>query len=294
VPNRQSALAASPEERTQVYEAAHERLGFGFALAYYDILLDQAANDTAADFIRAKIAEKVRDPETREKLQPRDSPFGAKRPSVDSGYFETFNRDNVDLVDIRTHPIKGFTSTGLATEGGRYDLDVVFATGFDALTGPLLRPDIVGRGGLSLREKWSAGPVTYLGLGAAGFPNMFVIAGPGSPSLLSNVILSTEQHVDWIAGLLDHLRERDLELVEVRPEAEKRWVEHVNARAEETLYPKARSYYMGDYYMGDYYMGDEVPGKPRVFMPYSGGVRGYRRILDKVVAEGYDGFALSR
>jgi cyclohexanone monooxygenase len=283
IPSKTSALDATPSQRQRVYQAAWDRLGFGFALAYYDILLDKGANDTAAEFIRDKIASKVHDPQTREALMPHDFPFGAKRPSVDSGYFETFNRDNVELVDIRAHPITGFTPTGLATEAGQHELDiVVFATGFDALTGPLLRPEIVGRGGQTLREKWVAGPVTYLGLGVGGFPNMFIIAGPGSPSLLSNVILSTEQHVDWIAALLDQLRRTGKTEVEVSPEAEKRWVEHVNARAEETLYPKARSYYMGD----------EVAGKPRVFMPYSGGVRGYRRILEKVVANDYDGFIM--
>ncbi|MGH3144790.1 MAG: flavin-containing monooxygenase, partial [Rubrobacter sp.] len=242
------------------------------------------ANDTAADFIREKIAQQVEDPQTRESLTPDDYPFGAKRPPVDSGYFETFNRDNVELVDIRANPIEEITPTGITTGAGMYELDViVFATGFDAMTGPLLKPRIVGRGGHTLREKWSAGPVTYLGLGTAGFPNMFVIAGPGSPSLLSNVLVSIEQHVDWLADLLAHMQSNDSTTVEATPEAEQEWVEHVNARAEETVYPKARSYYMGD----------EVPGKPRAFMPYSGGVRGYRRICERVAANGYEGFTFS-
>jgi cyclohexanone monooxygenase len=283
VPNKQSALEVDPVERHAHYEASWKRLGFGFALAYHDILLDEEANDTAAEFIREKIAQAVHDPETREALTPRDFPFGAKRPSVDSGYFETFNRDDVELVDIRSHPIERVTPTGVRTSAGHHDIDVlIFATGFDALTGPLLRPEIVGRDGVSLREKWAAGPMTYLGLGSAGFPNLFVIAGPGSPSLLTNVLLSSELHVDWIAALLSHLREHGLEEVEVAPEAEREWVEHVNARALETLYPRASSYYMGD----------NVPGKPHVFMPYSGGYRGYRRILEKVVADGYDGFTM--
>ncbi|HEX4246266.1 MAG TPA: NAD(P)/FAD-dependent oxidoreductase [Pseudonocardia sp.] len=283
VPNKQSALEVDPEQRRAHYQQAWTRLGFGFALAYHDILLDKAANDTAAEFIREKIAQAVRDPGTREKLTPRGFPFAAKRPSVDSGYFETFNRDNVELVDIREHPIQGLTETGLQTSDGHHDLDIlVFATGFDALTGALLRPEIVGRDGVTLRRRWSAGPATYLGLGVAGFPNMFIICGPGSPSLLSNVLLSTEQHVDWIARLIEHMAAHGFTEVEADAAAEQRWVEHVNERAEETLYPRARSYYNGD----------EVPGKPRVFMPYSGGVRGYRRILEKVVASGYDGFAL--
>ncbi len=281
--NKQSALDVPDDERRAHYENSWTRLGFGFALAYYDLLRDQRANDTAAAFIRSKIAEAVRDPETRDRLTPRDFPFAAKRPSVDSGYFETFNRDDVTLVDLRSDPIVEATETGVRTEKGHHELDVlVFATGFDALTGSLLRPHIVGRAGTTLREKWSAGPATYLGLMVSGFPNLFVIAGPGSPSLLSNVLLSTEQHVDYIADLLAHLRAHGLAEVEATPEAERRWVEHVNERAQETLYPLATSYYNGD----------EVPGKPRVFMPYVGGVRGYRRILEQVAADKYDGFAL--
>ena len=283
--SRTSALEVSDEERRARYEEFWTSAGFGFALVYYDILRDQAANDTAADFIREKIAAKIDDPALREKLLPHDFPFAAKRPSVDSGYFETFNRDDVTLADIREDPLEAMTPTGIRTVGGvEHELDVVvFATGFDALTGSLLRPEITGRDGVTLREKWSAGPVTQLGLAVYGFPNLFVIAGPGSPSLLSNVLLSTEQHVDWIAALLEHLHAAGLEVAEATEEAEQAWVAHVNERAQETLYPKASSYYMGD----------EVAGKPHVFMPYSGGVRGYRRILEKVVAEGYSGFELT-
>jgi cyclohexanone monooxygenase len=283
VPNKTPALSVSSAERQDTYEAAWGRVGFGFTLTYPDLLLDAEANETAASFIRAKIAEKVDDPATRETLTPRGYPFGTKRPVVDAGYFETFNRDNVCLVDIAADPIEKISPTGVATGTAEYPLDVlVFATGFDAMTGALLRPTIVGRGGETLAEKWSAGPVTYLGLAAAGFPNLFVIAGPGSPSLLSNVIVSIEQHVDWLAGLLEAAEARGASEVEVTSEAEKEWVDHVSARAEDTLYPQARSYYMGD----------EVPGKPRVFMPYVGGVRGYRRICENVAAGGYSGFVL--
>lgn len=282
-PNKQSALEVTDEERRAHYEHAWTRLGFGFALAYYDILRDERANETAADFIREKIAAAVDDPEIRDRLMPRDFPFAAKRPSVDSGYFETFNRDNVTLVDIRSDPIKEIDETGIRTGAIHHNLDViVFATGFDAMTGSLLRPEISGRHGLTLREKWVAGPVTYLGLMVASFPNMFIIAGPGSPSLLGNVLLSAEQHVDWIAALLAHVRAGGIGQVEATPEAERRWVEHVNEKAAETLYPKANSYYNGA----------EVSGKPRVFMPYAGGIRGYRRILEHIVAEGYAGIDL--
>jgi cation diffusion facilitator CzcD-associated flavoprotein CzcO len=284
VPNKQSAVAVSEDERRALYEEQWRTAGFGFLLAYYDLMLDERANETAADFIRSKIAEKVDDPATAERLMPRGYPFGAKRPPVDSGYFETFNRDDVDLVDMRETPLERITERGIRTTAGEIELDViVWATGFDAMTGALLKPEIVGRGGRTLREHWDAGPRTYLGVGAAGFPNLFVVAGPGSPSLLSNVLLSIEAHVDWIAGLLDHAAVRGADEVEVSAQAEAEWVAHVNERAAATLYPRAASYYMGA----------EVPGKPQVFMPYVGGVRGYRRILEQVVADGYEGFTFS-
>jgi cyclohexanone monooxygenase len=285
VPNGASALDATPEERQVVYEAAWHRLGFGFALAYKDILLDEASNETAAAFIRAKIAEQVEDPTTRALLTPKGFPFGTKRPSVDSNYWPTFNRSNVALVDIKAAPIEEITPDGIRTADEHYPLDmIIYATGFDAFTGSLLRPEIAGRGGLTLAQTWAAGPVSYLGVGVSGFPNMFILVGPGSPSLLSNVILSIEQQVDWLAAFLDHARAEDVALIEATQEAERGWVEHVNLRAKETLYPKAESYYVGA----------EIPGKPRVFMPYSGGVRAYRRTLEKVAAAGYEGFALGR
>ena len=284
VTNKQSALEVDDDERNAAYEAAYERLGFGFALAYHDILLDLKANDTAADFIRGKIAELVDDPDTLKKLTPTDHPFAAKRPSVDSGYFETFNRDNVELVDIRTDTIERIEPSGIRTTAGMHELDIIiYATGFDAMTGSLLRPRITGRNGVTLTEKWSAGPVTYLGLGTTGFPNLFIIAGPGSPSLLSNVLLSIEQHVDWLTALIAHGEAVGAITIEVTQTAEDDWVAHVNKRALETVYPLARSYYMGD----------EIEGKPHVFMPYSGGVRGYRRILEGVVEDGYKGFVFA-
>lgn len=283
-PNKQSALEVSDDERRARYEEQWRTAGFGFLLAYHDLMLDEAANETAADFVRSKIAEKVDDPETARRLIPRGHPFGTKRPPVDSGYFETFNRDDVDLVDLRETPIETITPAGVRTTAGEVGLDVlVFATGFDAMTGALLGPEIVGRGGRTLREHWDAGPRTYLGVGVAGFPNLFVIAGPGSPSLLSNVLLSIEAHVDWIADLLDHSGSRGAGVVEADPDAEARWVAHVNDRAEGTLYPRAESYYMGS----------NVPGKARVFTPYVGGVRGYQRVLDREVSEGYAGFRFS-
>jgi cation diffusion facilitator CzcD-associated flavoprotein CzcO len=282
--SRESALEVTPEERRRHYDEQWPTTGFGFLLAYRDLILDEAANATVADFVREKIAAKVTKPELLPHLLPEGYPFGAKRPPVDSGYFEAFNRDDVELVDVRDTPITGFTENGLRTTEREVELDVVvFATGFDAMTGALLKPEIVGRDGQTLRAAWDAGPRTYLGLQVAGFPNLFVVAGPGSPSLLSNVLLSIEQHVDWIADLLDAAGARGAAVVEVTAEAEAGWVAHVNERAEATLYPQARSYYMGD----------DVPGKPRVFTPYVGGVRGYKRILERVVADDYDGFVLS-
>ncbi len=283
VPDMRSATDVPEEERHAAYAAAWNRLGFGFALTFKDILLDERSNDTASEFIRAKIAEQVEDPAVLEKLTPKGFPFGTRRPSVDSGYFPTFNRANVDLVDISETPIEAITPQGIRTSAAEIPFDVIiYATGFDAFTGSLLKPEIVGRGGLTLREKWSAGPVSYLGIGVHGFPNMFIIVGPGSPSLLSNVLLSSEEQIDWLAALFEFARSRGVTEIEVTAEAERDWVAHVNERAQETLYPKTPSYYLGA----------EMPGKPKVFMPYSGGVRGYRRILEKTAAKGYEGFKL--
>lgn len=283
LPGKKSALEATPEERAQVYEAAWNRLGYGFALSYFDILLNRQANDTAAEFIRAKIASLIEKPELRAKLVPRDHPFAARRPSVDSGYFQAFNRDNVELADVRESPILGFTSRGLRTTAKEHEFDIViFATGFDAFTGSLLKPEIVGRNGMTLAQKWAAGPVTQLGVGTHGFPNLFVLVGPGSPSLLSNVMVSIEEQSDWFAQMMAYMDRHGVVEAEVTEAAEQAWVAHVNARARETLYLTADSYYNGA----------EVPGKPRVFMPYSGGVRGYRRLLHKCAAHGYEGFEL--
>ena len=283
MPSKQSALDASPEEREKVYEAAYHRLGFGFALAYFDILLSKPANDTAADFVRKKIGALIDDPKLRDKLVPMDHAFASRRPSVDSGYFQSFNRSNVELADVRESPIVEFTPEGIRTTTKSHQFDlIIFATGFDAFTGSLLKPQIVGRGGITLKDKWANGPVTQLGVSVADFPNMLIVVGPGSPSLLSNVLVSSEQQLDWLAKLIAKMDSEKLAEFEATPEAVEKWVAHVNERAKETLYLTANSYYNGA----------EVAGKPRVFMPYSGGVRGYRRILEKCAAEGYSGFAL--
>ena len=284
-PDLRSAMDVLEHEREAAFETSWNRLGFGFALTYKDILLNQASNDTAAEFIRRKIASQVKDPQVRERLTPKGFPFGARRPSVDSGYFQVFNESHVRLLDISRTPIEGFTPQGLSTSEEDLAFDVViYATGFDAFTGSLLKPDIVGRGGLTLKEAWRAGPVNYLGIGVHGFPNMFILVGPGSPSLLSNVLLSTEEQVDWLSDLFAYADEHAVNEIEAMAEAERDWVAHVGERAKETLYLQAQSYYLGA----------EMPGKPRVFMPYSGGVRGYRRILEKTAEAGYRGFELRR
>ena len=282
--SEKTAVDATPEERQRRYEELWGRGGFALLAAFADLLTSQEANDSAAEFVRAKIRAVVRDPEVAEALVPRTHPIGTKRLCVDTGYYETFNRENVTLVDLRRSPIEAITPRGLRTCDREYELDsLVFATGFDAMTGALLNVDVRGRGGLSLRDRWRDGPRTYLGLAVAGFPNLFTITGPGSPSVLSNMIVSIEQHVDWIAECLAYLRQRDLTLVEATAEAEDAWYAQVEEIGRTTLYPLADSWYVGA----------NVPGKPRVFMPYVGGVGAYRRICDEVAAKGYEGFALT-
>jgi len=277
------ALAATPDERQRAYEARWARGGFGFTSTFADLNTNAEANETAAAFVRARIRDIVRDPAVAEALSPRDHPIGTKRLPLDTDYYDTFNRDNVTLVDVRKDPIEAITPDGLRTRDAAYALDrIVFATGFDAMTGALLAIDIQGRAGSTLKETWLAGPRTYLGIAVAGFPNLFIITGPGSPSVLSNMIVSIEQHVDWIADCIAYLRARDLTTIEATIEAEDAWVAHVNEVAHTTLYPRANSWYMGA----------NIPGKPRIFMPYIGGVGVYRQKCDAVAANGYEGFTL--
>jgi cation diffusion facilitator CzcD-associated flavoprotein CzcO len=245
----------------------------------------QSRNDTAADFIRNKIRKIVKDPATAEKLADIDHPYAAKRPPIDTNYFETFNRDNVSLVDVRAAPIQAITPSGIRTRDVEYPLDnIVFATGFDAMTGPLLQIDIRGRDSRSLAETWKAGPSNYLGLQVAGFPNLFTVTGPGSPSVLCNMPVAIEQHVEWITECIAHMREHGLERIEARTNAADGWVQEVNEVANATLLPQAHH---------SWYLGANVPGKPRVFMPYAGGMARYREICADVAAKGYAGFALS-
>ena len=282
--NEQSALEVSADERRRAYENHWQRGGLGFSATFADLLTSRDANETAAEFFRGKIRSIVRDPAVADTLAPRDYPLGTKRLCVDTGYYDTFNRDNVTLIDLRKTPIQAITPRGLRTSAAEYTFDsLVFATGFDAMTGALLAVDIRGRGGRALREAWSGGPRTYLGLTVAGFPNLFAITGPGSPSVLSNMIVSIEQHVDWIADCVTYLRAHGHAAIEATAEAQEQWVAHVNEVGHLTLYPLANSWYMGA----------NVPGKPRIFMPYIGGVGAYRQHCDSVAARGYEGFTLS-
>jgi cation diffusion facilitator CzcD-associated flavoprotein CzcO len=281
----QSALEVPEDVRTTTYQDGWDAGNLVAILASYtDTLTSKDANDTAAEFVRSKIRSIVKDPDVAETLSPRSFPFGTKRPCLDTGYYDTFNKEHVTLVDIRKTPLVEITETGVRTSEAEYEVDaIVFATGFDAMTGALLSVDIRGREGISLREKWAEGPRTYLGLAVAGFPNLFTITGPSSPSVLSNMIVSIEQHVDWITDCIEYLREHDIAEIDPTVEAEDGWVEHVEEVGNMTLYPTADSWYMGS----------NVPGKPRVFMAYIGGVGVYRQKCDEVAANGYEGFALA-
>jgi cyclohexanone monooxygenase len=282
--NTRSARDVSDEERRAIYEKCWADGGFGIIGTFNDLLTDKWANDTASDFVREKIRGLVKDAETADKLLPRNHPIVTKRPCVDTGYFQTYNRDNVDLVDLKATPIETVTANGIRAGGKDYDVDMlVLAIGFDAMTGALTSIDIRGRDGALLKDAWSNGPRTYLGLMVAGFPNLFIITGPGSPSVLTNMIVSIEQHVEWIADCLDYLGERQLGAIEATPDAQEKWVEEVNEAAEKTLYPLANSWYLGD----------NVPGKPHVFMPYIGGWKTYRDRCNDIAGKDYEGFALT-
>jgi cyclohexanone monooxygenase len=280
--NPANAPGTTPEERRKRYEELWGFGGAGFLAAWGNLLTDIGVNDEAADFVREKIAETVTDPEVAERLKPYDHPIGTKRICVDTAYYETYNRPNVTLVSLRETPIEAISQDGVRTTAASYPVDaLVFATGFDAMTGALLSIDIKGQGGADLREAWAEGPKAYLGLAVAGFPNMFILTGPGSPSVLSNMINSIEHHVDWITGCIGDMRRQGRARIEADPGAQEAWVAHVRAVADKTLFPRAASWYMGA----------NIPGKPRVFMPYIGA--GYRKKCADVAAAGYEGFALA-
>ena len=281
--NPANSPGGTPEERRARYEALWGVGGAGFLTAWGNLLTSIEVNDEAADFVREKIAEVVTDPAVAERLKPYDHPIGTKRICVDTGYYETYNRPNVTLVNLREEPIEAITAGAVRTAAATYPVDaLVFATGFDAMTGALLAIDIKGAGGVEFRAAWAEGPKAYLGLAVAGFPNLFIVTGPGSPSVLSNMINSVEQHVEWITACIGHMREHGFTRIAADAETQEAWVAHVRAVADKTLFPRAASWYMGA----------NIPGKPRVFMPYIGS--GYRRTCSEVAAEGYRGFALTK
>jgi cyclohexanone monooxygenase len=278
-------LGDSPEQREAVLQRYWEMGGLDFTKAYTDVSTNLEAAEVAADFVRDRIAEVVTDPEKREVMTPRGYPISSKRPCLEINYYASFNQPNVDIVDVRADPIVELTPTGLRTTSQSYEVDViVFATGYDAMTGTLLRLNVTGRDGRTLPAEWADGPATYLGLTVAGFPNFFVLAGPGSPSVFSNVIPAIEQHVEWIGELLSHVRSEGADLVEAEVAAQHEWTRHVSEVAERSLLAHGNSWYRGA----------NTPGKPQVVMPYVGGTNAYRAKCDAVVAAGYTGLEISR
>ena len=280
-PIDRSTHDVSAEEREEILEGLWEEGGFKFLWGgFNDLLLDPAANEIASEFVRNKIRGIVKDPETAELLCPKCHPYGSKRPPIDTDYYVTFNRDNVKLVDIKNAPIEEITPTGLRTAEAAYEVDVlVYATGFDAMTGSLLRIDIEGSGGLRLADAWADGPRTFLGIQVAGFPNLFTITGPGSPSVLINMPVAIEHHVDWIADCITHMKEAGKTRVEATPGAQDSWVEHVAEISDCSLIGKGNSWYVGA----------NIPGKARVVSPYAGGQPLYRERCEAVVDSDYEG-----
>lgn len=283
-----SALEATPEERENVFEKLWDAGGFGFVLATYnDLVTNEEANEFSSEYIRRKIRQAVKDPVVAEKLTPRNHPYGTKRPPLDTNYYETFNKENVLLVDANADgPIEEITEKGIRAGGKEYEFDIiVFATGFDAVTGALRALNLKGRGCRTLDEQWADGPHSYLGVSVAGFPNLFTITGPQSPSVLSNMPVSIEQHVEWVTDCIDTMRRTEKTVIEATAEAQDEWVRHVNEIVGGTLLPRANSWWMGA----------NIPGKPRTFLPYLDpeGVGGYRKKCDEVAAQGYQGFVLA-
>jgi cation diffusion facilitator CzcD-associated flavoprotein CzcO len=277
------ALEATAEERQAEYEQRWETGGLSFMGAYGDLIFDQEANDTAAEFVRNKIRGLVEDPDIAELLCPKNI-IGGKRLCVDTNYFSTYNRDHVHLIDVEAQPIEAITPTGVRAQGKNFEVDaLVIATGFDAMTGALTQVDIKGRNDASLQKRWADGPTSYLGLAMADFPNLFTVTGPGSPSVFTNMLPTIEQHVDWIADCIAYMKDRNYSAIEATPEAEAAWWEHVQDCVVEGLKATTNSWYLGA----------NVAGKARVFMPYYGGFPNYCRKCEEVVAAGYEGFAFA-
>jgi cyclohexanone monooxygenase len=279
-----SALSITPEERQKIYEAAWDKGGNAILAPFNDLYDNKEANKTAADFLHSKIRQIVKNPTVAETLLPYNHPFGAKRVCSDNGYLESYNRDNVTLVDLRNANIDEITPTGIQVKDKSYDVDdIVLALGFDAFTGALLKIDIRGRSGLTIQEKWLERPRTYLGLMIADFPNLFLITGPGSPSDLINMIPHIEQHVNWITRCLDYMRTNHIHIIEPTAEAEDAWVKHVDEVSHRTILSTVDSLYNGA----------NIPGKPHVFIPYAGPFHTYLQICEEIAMSGYYGFRLT-
>lgn len=276
-------LDLTPEQRKDILQ----RQGLSALLGFRDVNTDPEANELANELYRETVRGMIRDPQTAERLLPKTYGLGCKRQVLDRDYYETFNRNNVSLVDLFESPIDTITEQGIQTTSAHHDLDVlIYATGFDAMTGALLKANIRGRAGLPLAQKWADGPVAYLGLQMAGFPNLFTVTGPGSPSVLCNMLVAIEQHVNWIGDCITHLRATGQHTIEPLPESELAWITHVNEVAEGTMFtaPSCNSWYLGA----------NVPGKPRIFMPYVGGFPRYRERCELETNNGYTGFRLGR
>ena len=279
-----AASQVSEPERQREFQRRWDQGGVNFVHSFNDVMIDQRSNDSIAEFVRERIRGIVKNPQVAESLCPNDHPLGSKRICVDTGYYEAYNRDNVTLVDLKKTPIEQVLHDGVRTTAATFQLDaMVCATGYDALTGAVLNIDIRGRGGLELKRKWDHGPRTYLGLMTEGFPNMFIVTGAGSPSVLVNMIVGIEHHVEWISDCLQHMRNTGLDTMEPTRAAEDGWVEHVNQAADKTLFPKANSWFLGA----------NIPGKPRVFMPYVAKIGVYRKECQAVADEDYRGFTLT-
>ena len=274
----------SKQDRDAEYERRWAKGGANFTHAFNDIFTNRESNELAAEFVRNKIRSIVKDPAVAGMLTPKDHAIGTKRICVDTDYYKTFNNAHVKLVDIRATPLQEIKPKGIRTSDALYELDcIVFATGYDAVTGALERLNLQGEKGQLLKDEWTLGPRTYLGLMTVGFPNLFFITGPGSPSILTNVIVSIEQHVDWIARCIQHMNATQNSKIQAQAHAQEAWVQKVNDLAKNTLFPASDSWYMGA----------NVPGKPRVFLPFIGGLSTYTEICEQVISDGYSGFDLA-
>ena len=279
-----SMVKTEKNRREEIFEEAWKAGGLRFRECFGDTLTNQDSNELISKFIKSKIRSLVKNQETARVLTKFDYPFSTKRPALDTDYFETFNNSHVHLIDLKKSPIKKFISKGLETSFGQYALDViVFATGFDALTGSILKIDFKGKDNVRLIDSWKEGAKTYLGLQVNNFPNLFFITGPGSPSVLTNMPQSIDQNVTWITDCIKFMKKNKYSIIEASKLAVDQWTDHVQKTVEKTLFVKAKH---------SWYYGSNIPGKPRLFLPYSGGLKKYRRICNKIAKDNYYGFIL--